>query len=80
MDSLKYTSIIALVSIGYLVVLVVYHYAAGDTQDVRGPINAITPPSAVSALSSLSVIVFAYTCHQNMFSIVNEIRDNRPKM
>lgn len=80
LDSLKYTSVVALVSIGYLVVLVIYHYAAGDTQANRGPIRAIKPESALSALSSLPVIVFAYTCHQNMFSIVNEIKDNRPKI
>ena len=80
LDSLKYTSVVALVSIGYLVILVIYHYAAGDTQDERGPIRAVKPESALSALSSLPVIVFAYTCHQNMFSIVNEIRDNRPKI
>jgi len=29
-------------------------------------------------LSSVPVIVFAYTCHQNMFSILNEIKDNSP--
>ncbi|KAJ9625757.1 hypothetical protein H2203_004519 [Taxawa tesnikishii (nom. ined.)] len=31
LDSLKYTSVVALISIGYLVVLVVYHFARGDT-------------------------------------------------
>jgi amino acid permease len=30
----------------------------------------------VSALAAFPVIVFAYTCHQNMFSILNEISDN----
>lgn len=79
LDSLKYTSVVALVSIGYLVVLVIYHFAKGDTLAERGPIRAIKWESAVSALSSLPVIVFAYTCHQNMFSIVNEIKDNSPR-
>lgn len=32
----------------------------------------------VSALAAFPVIVFAYTCHQNMFSILNEIADNSP--
>lgn len=80
LDSLKYTSLVALVSIGYLVILVIYHFAKGDTMADRGPIRAIKWESAIGALSALPVIVFAYTCHQNMFSIVNEIKDNRPKV
>jgi amino acid permease len=78
LDSLKYTSVIALVSIGYLVVLVVYHFAADYVPD-RAPVRVITWDGPISALSNLPVVVFAYTCHQNMFSIINEIKDNSPK-
>lgn len=66
LDSLKYTSVIALVSIAYLVVLVVYHYIDGDTIADRGPVHWIKWQGAVSTLSSFPVIVFAYTCHQNV--------------
>lgn len=66
LDSLKYTSIVALVSIGYLVVLVVYHFASGDTIPDRGPVHWFKWQGAVSTLSSFPVIVFAYTCHQNV--------------
>ncbi|CAL5871237.1 uncharacterized protein PFLUO_LOCUS5485 [Penicillium psychrofluorescens] len=76
LDSLKYTSIAALVSMAYLVVLVVYHFIKGDTKADRGPIRGIHWAGPVPALSSLPVIVFAFTCHQNMFSILNEIRNN----
>ncbi|EED17562.1 amino acid transporter, putative [Talaromyces stipitatus ATCC 10500] len=76
LDSLKYTSIVALISIGYLVILVVYHFTKGDTMADRGPIRIIHWAGIAPALSSFPVIVFAYTCHQNMFSILNEIRDN----
>lgn len=68
LDSLKYTSVIALVSIGYLVVLVVYHFAKGDTAAERGNIDVIHTKGAISILSSFPVIVFAYTCHQNVSS------------
>ncbi|KAK4988313.1 hypothetical protein LTR28_013971 [Elasticomyces elasticus] len=78
LDSLKYTSVVALISIGYLVILVVYHFAAGDTMSERGDIRFIEWAGAASTLSSFPVIVFAYTCHQNMFSILNEIKDNSP--
>jgi amino acid permease len=66
LDSLKYTSIIALISIGYLVVLVVYHFAKGDTMADRGPIRVIKWAGLVSTLHKFPVIVFAYTCHQNV--------------
>lgn len=77
LDSLKYTSIIALISIGYLVILVVYHFGAHDTIDhYTSPLRVFTWAGPIQALSSFPVIVFAYTCHQNMFSILNEIKDN----
>lgn len=92
LDSLKYTSIAALVCIGYLVILVVYHFVKGDTMANRGPIRIIHWAGAVPTLSSLPVTIFAFTCHQNvrtphsflffpkltmqMFSILNEIHDN----
>ncbi|KAH8647428.1 transmembrane amino acid transporter protein-domain-containing protein [Tricladium varicosporioides] len=76
LDSLKYTSIIALISIGYLVILVVYHFLRGDTMADRGPIRVIQWAGIIPTLQSFPVIVFAYTCHQNMFSILNEIKDN----
>ncbi|KAL8805849.1 MAG: hypothetical protein Q9200_005270 [Gallowayella weberi] len=76
LDSLKYTSVIALISIGYLVILVVAHFVKGDTMHHRGPIRVIRWESALATLSSFPVIVFAYTCHQNMFSILNELSSN----
>lgn len=66
LDSLKYTSIAALVSMAYLVILVVYHFILGDTKEGRGPIRVIRWAGAVPTLSSFPVIVFAFTCHQNV--------------
>lgn len=66
LDSLKYTSVIALISIAYLVVLVVYHFGSGDTLAERGEINWFKWQGAIPTLASFPVIVFAYTCHQNV--------------
>ena len=66
LDSLKYTSVIALISIGYLVILVVAHFTKGDTMQERGPIQVVRWAGIVPTLSSFPVIVFAYTCHQNV--------------
>ncbi|USW52094.1 Putative amino acid transporter, transmembrane domain-containing protein [Septoria linicola] len=79
LDSLKYTSMVALVSISYLVVLVVYHFIANDAGHEKGPVNWVKWHGLGSTLSSFPVIVFAYTCHQNMFSILNEINDPSPR-
>jgi amino acid permease len=68
LDSLKYTSIAALVSMAYLVILVVYNFVLGETKEDRGPIRVGHWAGAVPALSSLPVIVFAFTCHQNVCS------------
>lgn len=66
LDSLKYTSVAALVSIGYLVILVVYHFLVDDMSE-RGPVRVIEWGGPVATLSSLPVVVFAYTCHQNVY-------------
>ena len=66
LDSLKYTSIIALFSIAYLVVLVVAHYIKGDTIPDRGTVRVFRWAGPVPALAAFPVIVFAYTCHQNV--------------
>lgn len=65
LDSLKYTSLIALVSIGYLIILVVYHFSVDPHAD-PDKIRVIQWGGAVATLSHLPVVIFAYTCHQNV--------------
>jgi amino acid permease len=65
LDSLKYTSLIALVSIGYLIVLVIFHFAVDPHADPSN-IRVIQWGGPVATLSTLPVVVFAYTCHQNV--------------
>lgn len=65
LDSLKYTSVIALISIGYLIVLVVYHFASDHIEN-RGDVSYVAWNGPIAFLSSLPVMVFAYTCHQNV--------------
>jgi Amino acid permeases len=69
LDSLKYTSVVALMAIGYLVILVVYHFAADEIPNHRD-IRVIRWESPVTVLSSLPVVIFAYTCHQNVSQVV----------
>lgn len=76
LDSLKYTSIVALFSVVYLICLVVGHYFAQDIPVEHLKVDWLGPASIKSTLSSFPIFVFAYTCHQNMFAIINELKPN----
>lgn len=72
LDSLKYTSVLALCGIAYLSVMVIAEYVSGSVPaDLRGPVKLV-PVSLKAVCSTFSIIVFAFTGHQNMFSIINE--------
>lgn len=75
LDSLRHTSYIALFSVAYLVIVVVwcYFFPIEGTQ-APGPRYLIhfTP----QFVSTFPVQVFAYTCAQNLFPIFNEISSN----
>jgi amino acid permease len=75
LDSLKYTSLVALVSVGYLAIIVVAHFFADGDSVERGPVSAVYSGSISQVISTLPIIVFAFTCHQNMYSVMNELRD-----
>ncbi|KAM3588376.1 hypothetical protein VKS41_000823 [Umbelopsis sp. WA50703] len=78
LDSLKYTSVVALFAVAYLCLIVAWHFFAP---------NFPTAPSSDIELvhfstkffTSLPVFVFAFTCHQNIFSVYNEQKDNSQK-
>lgn len=75
LDSLRYTSIIALSSIIYLICLVIDHYFVTDyTVHPRGKVNWFVADSWKTSVAAFPVFVFAYTCHQNMFAIINELK------
>ncbi|KAI5959157.1 uncharacterized protein KGF55_005500 [Candida pseudojiufengensis] len=88
LSSLKYTSILALFSVAYLVCLVIESYIEigfgiekGESLSINSfnPVPAkhidwIGPIDWKQTLSSFPMFVFAYTCHQNMFAIINELR------
>ncbi|KAI8147320.1 transmembrane amino acid transporter protein-domain-containing protein [Fennellomyces sp. T-0311] len=76
LDSLKYTSVVALIAVVYICAIVVYYFFA--------PASALDAPEPDIELVSFSILffrrlpvfVFAFTCHQNIFSVYNELKDN----
>lgn len=75
LDSLKYSSILGIVAIGYMALVVIAHFLLGDIPDSYKGDLILFPVSAMNVFSTFSIIVFAFTGHQNMFSIINEAAD-----
>lgn len=79
LDSLKYTSVVALISIAYLVLLVLAHFFKRDTLQHRGDVRVFKWAGFTKALAAFPVVVFGYTCHQNVSPLVIEIYGSRAK-
>ena len=75
LDSLKYTSVLGLASLLYMSVLVVGHYVVGDIPESSKGEVVLFPKNVSGVLGTFSLMVFAFTGHQNMFSIINEVED-----
>jgi hypothetical protein len=64
LDSLKYTSFLALTAVAYLMVLVLYFFFHGTDEASRGNVRLFDPQ--LRFLGKLPIFVFAFTCHQNV--------------
>ncbi|KAJ2317402.1 hypothetical protein IWW52_003148 [Coemansia sp. RSA 2704] len=78
LDALKYTSFTALLGVVYLFVVVALFYFS----PLREPLPAgdvVLFRWSKDFFTHLPVFVFAFTCHQNIFSVYNELRENSSK-
>ncbi|KAH8550289.1 transmembrane amino acid transporter protein-domain-containing protein [Umbelopsis sp. PMI_123] len=78
LDSLKYTSVIALFAVAYLCLIVMWHFFSPDFPTAPSEEIELVHFST-KFFTSLPVFVFAFTCHQNIFSVYNEQKDNSQK-
>lgn len=81
LDSLKYSSILGLFALAYLVTLVIGTFVYGvvlhdDYKSIRGDVFWVKVYDYNGLISTFSIIIFAYTCTMNIFSIINELTDN----
>ncbi|ODV86874.1 hypothetical protein CANARDRAFT_6444 [[Candida] arabinofermentans NRRL YB-2248] len=76
LDSLKYASVISLAAIGYLCILVHYHFFESliNPGGVRGDISLYKPQGFKAVFKTLAIVVLAYTC-PNQFSIISELEN-----
>lgn len=77
LNSLRYASMIAISSVVYLCIMVIVHFLfqSDEIKSLKGEVSYGFPKNEASPLTTLPIFVFAYTCHHNMFSIINEQRD-----
>lgn len=81
LDSLRYSSIIGLFALAYLSLLIVTYFAhdtllTHDYKSYRGEVCWFKVYDFKGLLSTFSIIVFAYTGSMNLFSIINELKEN----
>ncbi|CAI4054749.1 hypothetical protein SKDZ_02G0200 [Saccharomyces kudriavzevii ZP591] len=77
LNSLRHASMIAIISVAYLSGLIIYHFL-NRHQLERGQVYFMVPhrdTESHAPLTTLPIFVFAYTCHHNMFSVINEQAD-----
>ncbi|CUS24034.1 LAQU0S13e01794g1_1 [Lachancea quebecensis] len=81
LDGLKYSSILGLFAVAYLVCLVVGSFfkdvvLTENYRELRGDVSWVGVYDKKGLISTFTIIVFAFTASMNLFSIINELKDN----
>lgn len=74
LNSLRFTSYIAVVAAFDLVIVVIYKFFDRSGLAPASPTHLFAFSS--SSIASLPVFIFAFTCAQNLFSCYNELKEN----
>lgn len=79
LSALRHASYVAVSAVGYLSCLVLVHWLAPsqEIRDSRGEVSIGLPHNEPPILTTLPVFVFAYTCHHNAFTVINEQSDGK---
>ncbi|KAM0750748.1 hypothetical protein T439DRAFT_348048 [Meredithblackwellia eburnea MCA 4105] len=77
LDSLKFTSYVALCAVADLIFVVIYKYFNQSGIPPRtSPVYLVDWSSSSKYIASLPVQIFAFTCAQNIFAVFNELKVN----
>lgn len=78
LNSLRYASMVAIGSVAYLCILVIVHFVhvTPELEQLKGEVSLWLPQNEPTPLTTLPIFVFAYTCHHNMFSVINEQKNS----
>ena len=79
LNALRYLGYLNMFCVAYMFIMMTYYFAA-HISDIKAAPALKMLPSDASAVSNLSVIVFAYACQPNFYAVFDEIGDpNRKK-
>ena len=79
LNALRYLGYLNMFCVAYLFIMMTYYFAA-HIGDIKAAPALKMGPSDVSAVSNLSIIVFAYACQPNFYAVFDEIGEpNRKK-
>eukprot|EP01135_Chromosphaera_perkinsii_P001481 Nk52_evm10s179 gene=Nk52_evmTU10s179 len=76
LDRLKYVSFFSVMVIIYLSVCTVSYFAYNVNDAPTGPDGFQGTNWSIDIIEALPILVFAYTCHQNVFTVYNELKSN----
>lgn len=66
LDSLHYISSVAMVSIGYMVMVIVVYFFRENVWNTGAEVHFFKGKGVSALFSSISVFTFAFTCQQNV--------------
>ena len=82
LDSLKFTSGLCMLFVFYITVVIVLQEVIPNLDPCAGMAGELCPGERVAfnfdmrTVKSLSIFIFAFTCHQNIFAIANELNNS----
>ncbi|KAG4305299.1 hypothetical protein PORY_001469 [Pneumocystis oryctolagi] len=79
LDSFRYISFFAMVSISYMALIIIVYFFRENVWTTGTKVHLFKVKGVSHFFSAISIYAFTFACHQNMFPIVNEIRDNSRK-
>eukprot|EP01084_Bolivina_argentea_P214675 364430_1 len=80
MDALRFTSVVAIICFIYVTIIVILYASNTLDANIDPHIDkqlAAFPLQIISFLKVIPIYIFAFTCHQNSFTITNELKDNK---
>lgn len=80
--SLKFTSTLGTFAAFYLLLFVSIYYFFLQPAESRVPLSELRwwpPLYSPKLLSALPILTFLYACHQNIFTVFSELRNNTPR-
>ncbi|KAI9491862.1 transmembrane amino acid transporter protein-domain-containing protein [Zychaea mexicana] len=76
LDSFRHISALAILAVVYLCAIVIYYYFLSPDFPKPPPEDIELIHLTSSIFGKLPVFIFGFTCHQNLFSVHNELKNN----